>query len=182
MGLGVYVRRGEKMVKLQAELDDAVAANKPFIFKADTIDDLAKKMGLPVEKAVETVATYNDYCDRKDDADFGKDPQYLVKVAQGPFYGFELNVGAFCTMGGLQVSTENEVLDDNGDKIDGLYAAGNDAAGLAGDTYGPNMQEPVSGTPFTLAATLASMRQAIRKISRLLNKQLKGWGDSAYSR
>lgn len=148
MGLGVYVRRGEKMVKLQAELDDAVAANKPFIFKADTIEELAKKMGLPVEKAAATISTYNGYCDNKDDADFGKDPQYLVKVAQGPFYGFELNVGAFCTMGGLQVTTENEVLDDNGDKIEGLYAAGNDAAGLAGDTYGPNMPGTCVGYAF----------------------------------
>lgn len=139
MGLGVYVRRGEKLVKLQDELDAAVAANKPFIFKADSIEELAEKMGVPTDKFQDTISTYNEYCDKKDDQDFGKDSDYLVKVAQGPFYGFKLSVGSFCTMGGLRVSTKNEVLDQKGTPIPGLYAAGNDAAGLAGDTYGPNM-------------------------------------------
>ncbi|KLD57734.1 hypothetical protein WP50_31545 [Lactiplantibacillus plantarum] len=50
MGLGVYVRRGEKMTKLQAEINAAVAANKPFIFKANTIEALATKMHLPVDQ------------------------------------------------------------------------------------------------------------------------------------
>lgn len=139
MGLGVYVRRGEKLVKLQEELDSAVDNKKPFIFKADSINELAEKMGVPTDKFKDTISTYNKYCDNQEDQDFGKDSEYLVKVAEGPFYGFKLNVGSFCTMGGLRVSTKNEVLDKKGKPIVGLYAAGNDAAGLAGDTYGPNM-------------------------------------------
>ena len=148
MGLGVYVRRGEKMTKLQAEIDVAVAANKPFIFKADTIEALATKMHLPVDQVTHSIQTYNQYCDNGQDDDFGKNPEYLVKVAQGPFYGFELNVGAFCTMGGLKVTTNNEVLDTAGQPITGLYAAGNDAAGLTGDTYGPNMPGTCVGYAF----------------------------------
>lgn len=148
MGLGVYVRRGEKMTKLQAEIDAAVAANKPFIFKANTIEALATKMHLPVDQVTHSIQTYNQYCDNGQDDDFGKNPEYLVKVSQGPFYGFELNVGAFCTMGGLKVTTNNEVLDTTGQPITGLYAAGNDAAGLTGDTYGPNMPGTCVGYAF----------------------------------
>lgn len=148
MGLGVYVRRGEKMTKLQSEIDAAVTAKKPFIFKADTIDELAAKMHLPVDQVTKSVQTYNQYCDNGQDADFGKNPDYLVKVATGPYYGFELNVGAFCTMGGLKVTTANEVLDTTGNTIQGLYAAGNDAAGLTGDTYGPNMPGTCVGYAF----------------------------------
>lgn len=148
MGLGVYVKRGEKMVKLQDEIDEAVAANKPFIFKADTVEELAQKMGLSVSQLTETVKDYNGYCENGVDGDFGKDAEYLVPVAKGPFYGFKLNVGAFCTMGGLQVTPENEVEDEKGTVIEGLYAAGNDSAGLAGDTYGPNMPGTCVGFAF----------------------------------
>ncbi|MFC6253777.1 FAD-dependent oxidoreductase [Secundilactobacillus hailunensis] len=139
MGLGVYVKRGEKMTKLQDEIDAALAAKKPFIFKDDTIEGLAKQMGVPVETFRQTVDTYNGYCATGDDKEFGKNSDYLVGVEHGPYYGFKLNIGAFCTMGGMQVTTNNEVMDEKGAAIKGLYAAGNDAAGLTGDTYGPNM-------------------------------------------
>lgn len=148
MGLGVYVKRGEKMTKLQDEIDAAVTAIKPFIFKADTLNELAEKMNLPVDTLTQTITTYNRYCENGQDQTFGKDPEYLVKVAKGPFYGFKLNIGAFCTMGGLQVTPNNEVLDDHGNPIGGLYAAGNDAAGLTGDTYGPNMPGTCVGYAF----------------------------------
>lgn len=148
MGLGIYVKRGQKMDQLQDELDRAVAAKKSFIFKADTIEDLARQMGLPVEKLTATIQRYNRFADQGSDDDFGKDPKYLRKVAQGPFYGFHLNIGAFCTMGGLKVTPANEVLDDHAHVISGLYAAGNDASGLVGDTYGPNMPGTCVGYAF----------------------------------
>lgn len=148
MGLGVYVKRGEKMDKLQAEIDAAVAADKPFIFKADSIEELAVKMGIPDSELDETIREYNENCINGNDIEFGKDQKYLIPVNQGPYYGFSLNVGAFCTMGGMQVSTSNEVLDTNGQVMPGLYAAGNDASGLTGDTYGPNMPGTCVGYAF----------------------------------
>ena len=105
-------------------------------------------MGLPVEKLTATIQRYNRFADQGSDDDFGKDPQYLQKVAQGPFYGFHLNIGAFCTMGGLKVTPANEVLDNQAHVIPGLYAAGNDASGLVGDTYGPNMPGTCVGYAF----------------------------------
>lgn len=148
MGLGVYVERGQKMDKLAEEIDQAVAAKKPFIFKADTIEELADKTGLPKEQLLATVKRYNDFAAKGEDEDFGKDADYLVAVDQGPFYAFKLNIGAFCTMGGLKVNVNNEVEDDQGKVIPGLYAAGNDASGLTGDTYGPNMPGTCAGYAF----------------------------------
>jgi fumarate reductase flavoprotein subunit len=51
-------------------------------------------------------------------------------------------------MGGLQVTPDNEVVDDAGQVIPGLYAAGNDSSGLVGDTYGPNMPGTCVGYAF----------------------------------
>lgn len=148
MGLGVYVKRGQKMDTLQKELDQAVADKKPFIFKADSIEELAEKMNLPVEEVSATVKKYNQDCADSTDRLFGKDKEYLVPVEHGPYYGFKLNIGAFCTMGGLQVDPKNEVLDNDGNVMKGLYAAGNDASGLTGDTYGPNMPGTCVGYAF----------------------------------
>ncbi len=148
MGLGVYVKRGAKMDHLQAEIDDAVAANKPFIFKADSIAELADKLGVPAEQLQQTVQAYNADCATGEDRLYGKAAEYMVPAATGPFYGFKLNVGAFCTMGGLQVTPQNEVVAATNDVIPGLYAAGNDAAGLTGDTYGPNMPGTCVGYAF----------------------------------
>ncbi len=148
MGLGVYVKRGEKMTKLQDEIDAAVAADKPFIFKADTLEELAEKMQQPVAQLSQTIHQYNQSAEKGEDDLFGKDAAYMVPVNQGPYYGFKLNTGAFCTMGGLQVTPENEVLDNDGQVIPGLYAAGNDSSGLVGDTYGPNMPGTCVGYAF----------------------------------
>ncbi|MRN06099.1 FAD-binding protein [Lactobacillus sp. 0.1XD8-4] len=148
MGLGIYVRRGQKMDKLQTELDQAVADKKSFIFKADTIEKLARKMHVPVANFQQTINQYNEFADKGIDSDFGKDPHYLQRVTTGPFYGFKLNIGAFCTMGGLKVTPQNEVLDTDYKPITGLYAAGNDASGLVGDTYGPNMPGTCVGYAF----------------------------------
>lgn len=148
MGLGIYVRRGQKMDKLQDEIDQAVANKKPFIFKADTIEELAEKMDLPVETVSATIKKYNEDAHNGEDTLYGKDAKYMVPVEEGPYYGFKLNVGAFCTMGGLKVTPDNEVEDENGQVIKGLYATGNDAAGLTGDTYGPNMPGTCAGYAF----------------------------------
>ncbi|WP_168180736.1 MULTISPECIES: FAD-dependent oxidoreductase [Lactobacillus] len=163
MGLGVYVKRGQKMDKLQAEIDQAVADKKPFIFKADSIEELAEKMGLPKDKLVKTIKTYNDFAKSGEDQEFGKDPEYLQAVEEGPFYGFKLNIGAFCTMGGLKVTPENEVEDNDGKVIPGLYAAGNDASGLTGDTYGPNMPGTCAGYAFYSGRNAAQHAQKYLK-------------------
>lgn len=148
MGLGVYVKRGQKMTHLQDEIDQALIDNKPFIFKADTIENLAKEMNLPQEKLKKTIGQYNQFVENGQDQFFGKDPQYLRSVEKGPFYGFKLSVGAFCTMGGLKVTPDNELEDKHGKPISGIYATGNDAAGLTGDTYGPNMPGTCAGYAF----------------------------------
>ncbi len=100
--------------------------------KAKTMDELARKLGLPAAPLKETVARYNGFCKTGIDEDFGKRSGLLVPVERPPFYGeisrspWLLNIS-----GGLRTSINMQVLDQNEQVIPGLYAVGT----IVGDMY-----------------------------------------------
>lgn len=108
---------------------------KGVIKKADTISELAKKLGLDADELVKTVDRYNSFCDAGYDSDFFKEPIYLHPIRTAPFYGVKQKGGScFNTHGGLVVDEQFHVLDKNWDPIPGLFVAGENAAG--GGTVG----------------------------------------------
>ncbi len=98
------------------------------------------------------------------DTEFEKTSNYLQTIEKGSFYAFELGVGAYCTMvGGLRVNKKNQVLNEKGRIIKGLYAGDSDASGvLIGDTYGVNVPGSEAGY------CIYSGRVAIDKIAENL--------------
>ncbi|MBP2057156.1 fumarate reductase flavoprotein subunit [Lactobacillus colini] len=133
-----------KLTNLKEMIKNAEDKKLGFLTEADTIQELAKKLNLP--NLVDTINNYNKLVDNKEDIEFGKDSKYLFSLKQGPYYAFELGIGAYCTMGGLRINRKNEVLDNNGRKIGGLYAVGSDASAvLVGDTYGVNVPGSEAG-------------------------------------
>ena len=133
-----------RLDKLKSMISEAEEKRMSFLTKADSIAELAEKLHLP--QLAETVKRYNQLALIKKDEDFEKPANYLKTIQKGPFYAFELGVGAYCTMGGLRVNRENEVLDENGRQISGLYAVGSDASAvLVGDTYGVNVPGSEAG-------------------------------------
>lgn len=133
-----------KLDKLTEMIKSAQEQKLSFVTQADSITELAQKLDLPHLET--TIKCYNKAVEKENDIDFEKPTNYLSSVQIGPYYAFELGVGAYCTMGGLRVNRQNEVLDNNGRKIKGLYAAGADASGvLVGDTYGVNVPGSEAG-------------------------------------
>ena len=94
-----------------------------FGYKEDTIEALAAHVGFDPEVLKATVERYNELCDKGVDDDFGKDPQYLVKI-EAPYY--LLRMPMICTDGynGARINEFAQVIDTNGQPIPGLYAAG----------------------------------------------------------
>lgn len=134
----------DKLDKLPGELETDLAKHASYLTKADTLADLSAKLGLT--KLPDTVERYNALVEVGADTDFGKDKAYLTDVSDGPFYAVELGVGMACALGGIRVNDDNEVLNDYGYPIPGLYAAGNDAAGmLVGDTYAVTLPGSTAG-------------------------------------
>ena len=105
-------------------------------FKADSIAELAEKMGVPVDALCRTVDNYNSYVAAKEDPEFFKPAESLVySVTEGPFYALRCNLQAQGTTGGIRVNDRLEVCDDDLRPIRGLYSGGSDAGGLFSGSY-----------------------------------------------
>ena len=101
---------------------------------ADTIEELAEKMGINEGNLLDTVDEYNDYCDTVDE-EFFKDKKYMRPIVKAPFYCATLVPGGYGTVGGIKVNENCEVLNDRFDPIPGLYSAGADSNNLYDDSY-----------------------------------------------
>ena len=101
-------------------------------FRADTIEELAKKMGLPVEATVASFNRYNEMCEKGEDLDFGKKPEFLHKFVTAPFWGIRRHIRCSSITAGVLSDEFGRVVKENGEVIPGLYAVGN----LGGQFYG----------------------------------------------
>ena len=119
-------------------------------YRADSLDALAAKIGVPAAELGRTVARMNHYAATGVDEEFGKgntpidryysDPSVkpntcLGPIVKPPFYAVKLDAGDIGTKGGLDVDEYARVLRDDGSVIDGLYATGNTTAAVMGPTY-----------------------------------------------
>ena len=98
---------------------------------ADTLEELAEKIGCPVDTFVETIRRYNEVVAAQFDDDFHKPVEFLYPVEEGPFYAAKIGVALLGICGGLSVNTDLQVLDAERKPIPGLYATGN----TSGDIY-----------------------------------------------
>lgn len=106
-----------------------------FIQKADTLEELAEKLNLPVDTFVATVERYNELCAKGEDEDFGKDSYRLLPLNNPPYYGCRQGASLLCTLDGLRINTKMQVLDTEGKPIEGLYAAGDCSGGFFAHNY-----------------------------------------------
>lgn len=102
-------------------------------FKADTLDELATKLGITDAAAFKkSVERYNALAAEGKDEDFGKDGKWLTTIDTPPFYGIHRKVRVSAIVSGVHVGEHMEVLKaDSTEPIKGLYAIGN----TAGDFY-----------------------------------------------
>ncbi len=100
-------------------------------WKCDTIEELGKKMGVPVDAFRKTIEDYNRGVDEKKDA-LGRNPRVMTKLERPPFYAGRASMAVHHTMGGLRIDPMARVLDRRGEVIPGLYAAGETTGGIHG--------------------------------------------------
>ncbi|WFF72236.1 FAD-dependent oxidoreductase [Proteiniclasticum sp. QWL-01] len=106
------------------------AVKEGFVFKAETIEELAGLIGIQPDILASTVADYNGYVGSGTDTEFKKPAEFLVKIGEGPYYAVKMASYSYNTCAGLDVNSDLQVLKTSGDPIPGLYAVGSDSAGV----------------------------------------------------
>jgi 3-oxosteroid 1-dehydrogenase len=123
---------------------------------ADTLAELAAKIGVDAENLVSTVKRFNEFVAAGTDEDFGRgDEAYdrafsggrspMVPIETGPFHAAAFGLSDLGTKGGLVTDSHARVLDPHGKPIDGLYAAGNTMAAVTGTVY-PGGGNPIGAS------------------------------------
>ncbi len=124
------------MKTVEGMIDKLIEAG--YVVKADTIEDLAKGLNIPVDTFKATVEKYNGYAAAKSDPDYFKEPHRLTPVDTAPFYGARTGAWHLTTLDGVLINTDMQVLDQDNNPIPGLFATGDCSGGFFSTTY-PNL-------------------------------------------
>jgi fumarate reductase flavoprotein subunit len=108
------------------------ALDKGNILSATSLEELARKMEVPVDRFVATAHRYTELARLGKDLDFGKHPDRLTPLDSPPFYACPMEVRYMVILSGLKINTDLQVLDTARKPIPGLYAAGNTSGGFFG--------------------------------------------------
>ncbi|SFK67904.1 FMN-binding domain-containing protein [Lachnospiraceae bacterium KH1T2] len=110
-----------------------------YIVEADSIEELAEKIGVPTDTFTKTVEDYNDIVDAGEDMEFGKEKNHLSKLDAAPFYAARQAGGyLICTLDGIKIDESMRALSTAGDPIEGLYVCGDCSGNYFSGSY-PNM-------------------------------------------
>ena len=104
---------------------------KGYTVTGATYEELGKAMGVDAAAFAETMDKWNGYVEAKNDPDFGR-TSFANKLDTAPYYAIKVTAGVHHTMGGLKINANTEVLNEKGEVIPGLFAAGEVTGGVHG--------------------------------------------------
>ena len=153
---------GEKYI--QGKMDEAIEAGA--LFKCDTLDELADKMGFTgaaKDTFFATVERYNELYDKQNDEDFGKPAYRLSAIRTAPFYGCWLGASLLATEQGIAINEKGQALDTNNQPMEGLYITGD----MSGSFFANNYPCLMAGV--AMGRTLTFAMKAIKQMAGLEN-------------
>jgi succinate dehydrogenase/fumarate reductase flavoprotein subunit len=102
----------------------------PSSYWADTLEELADKMGVDKKAFLETIKKYNEYCEKGSDMDMFKDKKYLIPINKGPFFAATSTYNHDGAFGGVKVNADMQAYKaDRKSLVEGLYVTGDFATG-----------------------------------------------------
>lgn len=129
----VTYKPGDKLEGLQDQLEQFAGCDT--VKKGETLEALAKEIGADAATLETTVERWNGFCETGVDEDFGAGSEVLFPIGEGPYYAVHSDRFISATIGGIKVNRSNQVIDDGGNPIKGLYSAGVDSCCLYKETY-----------------------------------------------
>ena len=137
---------------IQKQMDNA--EKEGVFFKADTIEELADKLGFTGEAKdtfLATVDRYNELYDKQNDEDFGKPAYRLSAIRTAPFYGCWLGASLLCTEQGIAINDKGQALDNDNKPMPGLYITGDMSGSFFANNYPCLMAGVAMGRTLTYA-------------------------------
>ncbi len=125
-----------------------------LIFQADTLEELADKLGFDADAKANFLATverYNELYDKQSDDDFGKMAPRLSAIRQAPFYGCWLGASLLTTEQGIAINENTQALDEDRNPIEGLYVTGDMSGSFFANNYPCLMPGIACGRTLTFA-------------------------------
>lgn len=129
--------------------------DRGLMVKADTLEELADHFGIDKDALLETVKTFNENSAKNEDPEFNL-RMLGWQVKDAPFYMMKAAPAVHHTMGGLKINTDAQVLNKDGEWIDGLYAAGE----VTGGIHGSNRLGSVAMADITVFGRIAGENAA----------------------
>jgi fumarate reductase flavoprotein subunit len=123
------VRLPDTMEEIYRGIKEGFGKNNGNMFKADTLEELADKIGVDKKNFLETVRSYNECCEKGVDWDFFKRSDSLVPISKPPYYAFLGKLMTDGAFGGVQVNQDMQACKPNGGLVEGLYVTGDFASG-----------------------------------------------------
>ena len=137
---------------IQKQMDNA--EKEGVFFKADTIEELADKLGFTGEAKdtfLATVERYNELYDKQNDEDFGKPAYRLSAIRTAPFYGCWLGASLLTTEQGIAINDKGQALDNDNKPMPGLYVTGDMSGSFFANNYPCLMAGVAMGRTLTYA-------------------------------
>ena len=137
---------------IQKQMDNA--EKEGVFFKADTIEELADKLGFTGEAKdafLANVDRYNELYDKQNDEDFGKPAYRLSAIRTAPFYGCWLGASLLCTEQGIAINDKGQALDNDNKPMPGLYVTGDMSGSFFANNYPCLMAGVAMGRTLTYA-------------------------------
>ncbi|HRR77520.1 MAG TPA: FAD-binding protein [Ruminococcus sp.] len=122
----------EKFIPGAVDEPQGVFKNLIDLHRCDTLEELAKELGIPFDRMKASIDRYNELCENCCDTDFGKPAKYMHKIEKAPFWGARKHIRVSAEVSGVVTNENAQALDREGKPIEGLYCAGN----LGGPFYG----------------------------------------------
>lgn len=119
----------ETMEEAKADMLPALEKNDGVLFMADTVEELAEKIGVPPQKLKETIDTYNHAAETGMDWDCYKPAQWLTPMNEAPFYAVKASLGTDGVFGGVEIDEHMQAKAAAGGLVDGLFVVGDLASG-----------------------------------------------------
>jgi fumarate reductase flavoprotein subunit len=132
---GMICPPGTRLTDFEDEWKAAMKHHNPNVFEANSIEELATRIGVKPEVLKTTLDEYNGFCDKGHDDLFAKEAKYLRPLKGPKFYAVKCWRVFLSTIGGIKIDHKMEVVDKEEKPIPGLYAGGMDVGGVYGDSY-----------------------------------------------